>query len=162
VAPPEAPFVRDGAEQPRPEPATPLGSGLVPYVKVALPWKLTPTAVEESLSDGETVGSFRVIATPGHTAGHVSLLWQDRGVLFRGRRRGEPDPRRAASGLRRSRRGARLLPRTRAARLRQRGVRPRPDGALRRRGRVPRRRRVSARWRPSGSATTSRRQRSSR
>ena len=84
VAPLEAPFVRDGAEQPRPEPATPLGRGLVPYVKVALPWALPPTAVEESLRDGETVGPLRVIATPGHTAGHVSLLWEERGLLFAG------------------------------------------------------------------------------
>jgi len=84
VAPQEAPFVRDGVEQPRPEPATPMGRGLVPYVKVALPWALPPTPVEESLRDGETVGAFRVIATPGHTAGHVSLLWEDRRLLFTG------------------------------------------------------------------------------
>ena len=82
VAPLEAPFVRDGGEQPRPSAATPMGRVLVPYVKVALPWALTPTPVEESLRDGEAVGSFRVIATPGHTAGHVSLLWEERGVLF--------------------------------------------------------------------------------
>ena len=84
VAPLEAPFVRDGGEQPRPSAATPMGRVLVPYVKVALPWALTPTPVEESLRDGEAVGSFRVIATPGHTAGHVSLLWEERGVLFAG------------------------------------------------------------------------------
>lgn len=84
VAPLEAPFVRDGTEQPRPLPATPIGRVLVPYVKVALPWALPPTPVEESLGDGEAVGPFRVIATPGHTAGHVSLLWEERGLLFAG------------------------------------------------------------------------------
>ena len=84
VAPLEASFVRDGAEQPRPSPATPLGRALVPYVKVALPWALPPVPVEESLADGDAVGPFRVVATPGHTPGHVSLLWEERGLLFAG------------------------------------------------------------------------------
>jgi glyoxylase-like metal-dependent hydrolase (beta-lactamase superfamily II) len=35
------------------------------------------------LLDGESVGGLRVVATPGHTAGHVSLLHDD-GVLFAG------------------------------------------------------------------------------
>jgi glyoxylase-like metal-dependent hydrolase (beta-lactamase superfamily II) len=82
VAPEEAAYVRDGREQPRPVPATPLGRVMVPYVKVALPWRLEPAAVQETLVDGATVGPFRVVATPGHTAGHVSLLWEERGVLF--------------------------------------------------------------------------------
>jgi glyoxylase-like metal-dependent hydrolase (beta-lactamase superfamily II) len=84
VSPEDAPFVRDGLEQPRPQPATPLGRALVPYVGVALPWALPPTPVEESLRDGEAIGPFRVIATPGHTAGHVALLWEERGLLFAG------------------------------------------------------------------------------
>ncbi len=42
VSPDDAPFVRDGLEQPRPKVATPLGHALVPYVKVALPWSLPP------------------------------------------------------------------------------------------------------------------------
>jgi glyoxylase-like metal-dependent hydrolase (beta-lactamase superfamily II) len=84
VAPDEAPFVRDGVEQPRPEPATVLGRGLVPYVKVALPWTLPPLPVEETLRDGAAIGPFRVVGTPGHTPGHVSLLWEERGVLFAG------------------------------------------------------------------------------
>ena len=84
VAPLEAPFVRDGTEQPRPSPATPLGRALVPYVKLALPWALPPMPVQETLRDGEQVGPFQIIATPGHTAGHVSLLWQERGLLFAG------------------------------------------------------------------------------
>lgn len=82
VSPADAPYVRDGSEQPRPEPATPLGRLMVPYVKVALPWKLEPVAVRETLLDGATVGPFRVVGTPGHTAGHVSLLWPERGILF--------------------------------------------------------------------------------
>ncbi len=82
ISPPDAPFVRDGTEQPRPLPATPLGRAMVPYVKIALPWRVEPVPVQESLSDESTIGVFRVIATPGHTSGHVSLLWEDRGVLF--------------------------------------------------------------------------------
>lgn len=82
VSPADAPYFRDGTEQPRPVPATPLGRVMVPYVKLALPWKLDPMAVQETLVDGVMVGPFRVIGTPGHTAGHVSLLWVERGILF--------------------------------------------------------------------------------
>ena len=82
VAPLDAPYVRDGLQQPRPEVATPLGHVLVPYVKTALPWRVQPVAVVESLQEGTSVGPFRIIATPGHTAGHVSLLWEERGILF--------------------------------------------------------------------------------
>jgi len=85
TAPEDAAYVRDGSEQPRPQVATPLGRVLVPYVKVALPWRLDSVpAVQEFLADESTVGSFRVLRTPGHTAGHVSLLWPERGILFTG------------------------------------------------------------------------------
>jgi len=44
--------------------------------------------VDRTLADGDTLsiaGGVEVIHTPGHTAGHVSLLWKrDRGVLFVG------------------------------------------------------------------------------
>jgi glyoxylase-like metal-dependent hydrolase (beta-lactamase superfamily II) len=63
---------------------TPLGRALVPYVELALPSKLPPAPVHETLVDGATLGPFRVVATPGHTAGHVSLLWAQRRVLFTG------------------------------------------------------------------------------
>ncbi len=83
VSPEDGPYVIEGREQPLPKPATPLGRVMVPYVKVALPWKLEPCAsAQPTLTDGASVGPFRVIATPGHTAGHVSLLWGDRGILF--------------------------------------------------------------------------------
>ncbi|MEA2248714.1 MAG: hypothetical protein QOH46_3243 [Solirubrobacteraceae bacterium] len=84
VSPVDAPFVRDGTEQPRPRAATPLGRAMVPYVGIALPWKLPPAPVQETLVDGAAVGPFRVVATPGHTAGHVSLLWEERRILFTG------------------------------------------------------------------------------
>jgi glyoxylase-like metal-dependent hydrolase (beta-lactamase superfamily II) len=85
VSPGDAPFVIERREQPRPRAATPLGRIMVPYVDRALPWTLEPVAAAQTtLSDGATIGPFRVIATPGHTAGHVSLLWEERGILFAG------------------------------------------------------------------------------
>lgn len=84
VPPGDAAFVTERREQPRPRPATPMGQALVPYVKVALPWELDPVAAQPTLVDGASIGAFRVIDTPGHTAGHVSLLWQGPGVLFTG------------------------------------------------------------------------------
>jgi glyoxylase-like metal-dependent hydrolase (beta-lactamase superfamily II) len=84
VPPGAVPYVSDGREQPRPRPATPLGRLLVPYVGVALPWTLAPAPTHPTLVAGATVGPFRVIATPGHTEDHVSLLWEERGVLFAG------------------------------------------------------------------------------
>ncbi len=84
VSPGAAPFVSDGHEQPLPRAATALGRVLVPYVKVALPWTLEPVATQRTLVDGAHVGPLRVIETPGHAAGHVSLLWEERGVLFTG------------------------------------------------------------------------------
>ncbi len=84
VSPGAAPYVRDGREQSRPQAATPLGRLMVPYVKVALPWQVEPCEVHETLVEGARVGPFRVLDTPGHQLGHVSLLWEERGVLFAG------------------------------------------------------------------------------
>lgn len=82
VSPADAPFLSEGREQGLPEAATPLGRAMVPYVRFALPWRLEPVAATPTLVEGAAVGPFRVIETPGHTAGHVSLLWEERGVLF--------------------------------------------------------------------------------
>ncbi|QYJ15953.1 Hydroxyacylglutathione hydrolase [Rubrobacter xylanophilus DSM 9941] len=38
--------------------------------------------VDRALREGETVAGFRLIATPGHTPGHVSLLRDADGLLF--------------------------------------------------------------------------------
>lgn len=84
VSPVDAPFVTQGTEQPKPKVATLLGRALVPYVSLALPWRLDAVAAQADLTDGARIGPFRVLATPGHTAGHVSLLWEERGVLFTG------------------------------------------------------------------------------
>ncbi len=82
VSPTDGQFVREGSDQPRPRAATALGHAMVPYVKVALPWRVAPVAALETLTGSSRIGPFRVVATPGHTAGHVSLLWEDRGILF--------------------------------------------------------------------------------
>ena len=44
--------------------------------------KLPPVPVAKVLRDGDLVSGFRVIATPGHTPGHVSLLRDGDGLLF--------------------------------------------------------------------------------
>jgi hydroxyacylglutathione hydrolase len=48
------------------------------------PPKARPARVDRQLNDGDEVGSFRVIATPGHSPGHVAF-WRERdGVLVLG------------------------------------------------------------------------------
>jgi len=44
--------------------------------------ELPATPVGKVLREGDLVSSFRVISTPGHTLGHVSLLRDDDGLLF--------------------------------------------------------------------------------
>ena len=54
---------------------------LSPFVKA------TPIKVDETLAEGQTLpvlGGLRVIETPGHTPGHVSLFAPSVGVLFCG------------------------------------------------------------------------------
>ncbi len=84
VSPDTAPYVNSGREQTRPRAATPLGRAMVPYVKVVLPWKVDPVEAQATLVDGAMIGPFRVLQTPGHQVGHVSLLWTQRGILFTG------------------------------------------------------------------------------
>ena len=44
--------------------------------------KLPTAPVGQVLREGDLVGGFRIIATPGHTPGHVSLLRDGDGLLF--------------------------------------------------------------------------------
>jgi glyoxylase-like metal-dependent hydrolase (beta-lactamase superfamily II) len=44
--------------------------------------ELPPVPVTKVLREGDFVSGFRVIATPGHTPGHVSLLRDGDGLLF--------------------------------------------------------------------------------
>jgi hydroxyacylglutathione hydrolase len=47
-------------------------------------WTGPPHPVARRLRDGDRVGTFTVIATPGHTAGHISFWREDDGVLVLG------------------------------------------------------------------------------
>jgi glyoxylase-like metal-dependent hydrolase (beta-lactamase superfamily II) len=50
-------------------------------------FKSQPTQVDEILSEGEVLpvlGGLRVVSTPGHTPGHISLFAPSVGVLFAG------------------------------------------------------------------------------
>ena len=44
--------------------------------------KLPTAPVGKALREGDHVGGFRIVATPGHTLGHVSLLRDGDGLLF--------------------------------------------------------------------------------
>jgi glyoxylase-like metal-dependent hydrolase (beta-lactamase superfamily II) len=78
-------LIRSGGRQPPLE-----GRGLVGSVLKSLmrPRDLPPQDVDIEVVDGDEVdvaGGIRVIATPGHTPGHVSYLWPaGSGTLFAG------------------------------------------------------------------------------
>ncbi|MDQ3868365.1 MAG: MBL fold metallo-hydrolase, partial [Thermoproteota archaeon] len=44
--------------------------------------KLEPIIVDEQVSDGNMIGSLKVIHTPGHTPGHISLYYDEDRILF--------------------------------------------------------------------------------
>jgi glyoxylase-like metal-dependent hydrolase (beta-lactamase superfamily II) len=46
--------------------------------------KVKPVTEFRTYEDGETVAGLRAVHTPGHTAGHCSLLAERHGVLFAG------------------------------------------------------------------------------
>ena len=50
----------------------------------AHPSERLPGASASAVEDGSRVGTLRVFATPGHTAGHISLIDNDRGALLIG------------------------------------------------------------------------------
>ena len=70
-------------------PVRPIGRGKVvlPVFWAVLRNHFEGATVDQEVSDGDEIGStgLRVIHTPGHTMGHVSFLWPERGgVLFVG------------------------------------------------------------------------------
>jgi glyoxylase-like metal-dependent hydrolase (beta-lactamase superfamily II) len=44
--------------------------------------ELEPIIVDEQVSDGDMIGSLKVIHTPGHTPGHISLYHEQDRILF--------------------------------------------------------------------------------
>lgn len=76
----DAEFVRDGTGAPL-DPRTRLGRMLKRAQEA------DPAPVERTLSDGEILqvgGGLRVVHTPGHSPGHVSLLHEDSDLLITG------------------------------------------------------------------------------
>lgn len=46
---------------------------------------LEPAEVEEEVEEGDMLpGGIRVVETPGHSDGHISLLWPEKGLLIAG------------------------------------------------------------------------------
>jgi glyoxylase-like metal-dependent hydrolase (beta-lactamase superfamily II) len=58
------------------------------FLTVMSPWfKVQSVVVDETVTDGQVLpvlGGLRVVATPGHTPGHISLFAPDAGLLFTG------------------------------------------------------------------------------
>jgi glyoxylase-like metal-dependent hydrolase (beta-lactamase superfamily II) len=77
----EAPYVRQGRVPARDQQF--FGGRLL----TRLPDRFAPTEVSEEFHDGDSLpvaGGLRVVHTPGHTPGHVSLLHEPSGVLVTG------------------------------------------------------------------------------
>jgi glyoxylase-like metal-dependent hydrolase (beta-lactamase superfamily II) len=72
----EAPII--SGEHPPDIPPSKLGAF------IARRQKLSAQKVDRVLHEGDTFAGFRVIATPGHTLGHTSLLRDRDGLLFTG------------------------------------------------------------------------------
>jgi len=89
--PVDAALVREGqAARPlRPAPGL-INAGIFRLMtaRQSAPMTIEPVAIDHEVGDREELpiaGGLRVIATPGHSAGHISLLWpQHGGVLFAG------------------------------------------------------------------------------
>ena len=70
-------------------PKMPAGSFIrrLRFLLMRLSFKATPFQVDEILTDGQVLpvlGGLRVVETPGHTPGHVSLFAPQVGILFCG------------------------------------------------------------------------------
>jgi glyoxylase-like metal-dependent hydrolase (beta-lactamase superfamily II) len=46
------------------------------------PMTVDPIHIDEQIKDGDTIGSLRVIHTPGHTPGHISLYSEKHRIIF--------------------------------------------------------------------------------
>jgi glyoxylase-like metal-dependent hydrolase (beta-lactamase superfamily II) len=63
-------------------------SRLAKWLLAPTPWfNVTPASVDEVVTDGQVLpalGGLRVVETPGHTPGHISLFAPSAGILFTG------------------------------------------------------------------------------
>jgi glyoxylase-like metal-dependent hydrolase (beta-lactamase superfamily II) len=46
------------------------------------PMTVDPIQIDEQIQDGDTIGSLKVIHTPGHTPGHISLYSEKHRIIF--------------------------------------------------------------------------------
>lgn len=87
IHPLDAPIVRGERQVPGPNRSTIAGKVIGPLMERMSP-RLEPVAELLEVGDSEEVpaaGGMTAIHTPGHTAGHLSYLWPQRGgVLFAG------------------------------------------------------------------------------
>lgn len=65
-------------------PLTPKGIERLLYGLLSPLIRAQPTPVDDVLREGDHIGDLVVVASPGHTPGHVSFYQQDRAVLFAG------------------------------------------------------------------------------
>ena len=59
-----------------------LGVSMEALTKEYGSFDVEPIMVDEQVSDGDTIGSLKVIHTPGHTPGHISLYYEEDKLLL--------------------------------------------------------------------------------
>lgn len=59
-----------------------LGISIEELTKKYGSFDVEPIIVDQQVSDGDTIGSLKVIHTPGHTPGHISLYYKKDGTIF--------------------------------------------------------------------------------
>ena len=59
-----------------------LGVSMRALIKKYGSFEVEPISVDEQVSDGDMIGSLRVIHTPGHTPGHISLYYEEDKLLL--------------------------------------------------------------------------------
>lgn len=59
-----------------------LGVSMRALIKEYGSFDVEPIRVDEQVSDGDMIGSLKVIHTPGHTPGHISLYYEKDKLLL--------------------------------------------------------------------------------
>ena len=59
-----------------------LGISMRALIKEYGSFEVEPISVDEQVSDGDMIGSLKVIHTPGHTPGHISLYYEKDKLLL--------------------------------------------------------------------------------